>query len=71
MALIEEGAKAPMFTRADQSGEKHALKAALARGPAVVYFYPKDDTPGYPGGARRAQAAPHSQAASAASSEPR
>ena len=46
MPLIDEGARAPMFALKDQNNEKHALKDALARGPVVVYFYPKDDTSG-------------------------
>ena len=46
MALIDEGTKAPLFTLPDQTGEKHALRDAIANGPVVVYFYPKDDTSG-------------------------
>lgn len=46
MGLIEEGARAPLFTLADQEGAKWSLKAALGGGPGVVYFYPKDDTSG-------------------------
>ena len=42
---IEVGEKAPAFTRADQNGEKVALKD-LAGQWVVLYFYPKDDTPG-------------------------
>lgn len=45
MPLIEVGKKAPVFTLADQDGEKHALKD-YAGGPVVLYFYPKDDTSG-------------------------
>jgi peroxiredoxin Q/BCP len=43
--LIEPGKKAPAFTLADQEGERHALKDLAGR-PVVLYFYPKDDTPG-------------------------
>lgn len=40
-----EGKKAPDFTLPDQQGKKHALKDY--RGQRVLlYFYPKDDTPG-------------------------
>jgi len=46
MGLIEEGARAPMFTLSDQGGEEWGLKSALSEGPGVVYFYPKDDTSG-------------------------
>jgi len=42
---IEVGSKAPAFTLLDADGEKVALKD-LAGGWVVLYFYPKDDTPG-------------------------
>ena len=45
MALIEEGKKAPAFSLNDQDGKKHTLSAYAGR-PLVLYFYPKDDTPG-------------------------
>jgi thioredoxin-dependent peroxiredoxin len=42
---IEPGAKAPDFTLATDSGDR--LKLSSLRGqPVVLYFYPKDDTPG-------------------------
>ncbi len=42
---IEEGAKAPDFTLATDDGKK--VKLSQFRGkPVVIYFYPKDDTPG-------------------------
>jgi len=48
MSLPEVGMKAPFFTLPDQSGKKIKLKDFL--GPAgknvVLYFYPRDDTPG-------------------------
>lgn len=40
-----EGKKAPAFTLADGAGKKVEL-ADLKGKPVVVYFYPKDDTPG-------------------------
>jgi len=43
--VIEEGRKAPAFTLTDQHGEKHALDDYAGR-TVVLYFYPKDDTPG-------------------------
>ena len=42
---VEEGKKAPDFTAATDGGKK--LKLSELRGkPVVLYFYPKDDTPG-------------------------
>lgn len=45
MALIEPGKKAPAFALADQHGTRHRLSAYAGR-PVVLYFYPKDATPG-------------------------
>jgi peroxiredoxin Q/BCP len=45
MPLIEPGKKAPAFSLKDQAGQTHAL-ADYAGRPVVLYFYPKDDTPG-------------------------
>jgi peroxiredoxin Q/BCP len=45
MALIDPGRKAPDFTLKDQHGTAHTL-AGYAGKPVVLYFYPKDDTPG-------------------------
>ena len=42
---IEVGAQAPAFTLTSDSGEKIKL-GDLAGAPVVLYFYPKDDTPG-------------------------
>jgi thioredoxin-dependent peroxiredoxin len=42
---IEEGKKAPAFTLTNDAGEKVKL-ADLQGSPVVLYFYPKDDTPG-------------------------
>jgi len=42
---IEEGKKAPAFTLTSDAGEKVRL-SELAGSPVVLYFYPKDDTPG-------------------------
>jgi thioredoxin-dependent peroxiredoxin len=41
-----EGKKAPAFELPDQNGNKVALKDLTARGSVVLYFYPKDMTPG-------------------------
>jgi thioredoxin-dependent peroxiredoxin len=43
--MIEIGQPAPTFTLPDQSGEPLSLEA-LRGSPVVLYFYPKDDTPG-------------------------
>lgn len=45
MALIDPGKKAPAFSLKDQDGKTHKL-ADYAGKPVVIYFYPKDDTPG-------------------------
>jgi peroxiredoxin Q/BCP len=45
MALIDPGKKAPAFTLNDQHGKTHRLSDYAGR-PVVLYFYPKDDTPG-------------------------
>jgi len=42
---IEEGKAAPAFTLIDQNGDKVALKDFRGQD-VIVYFYPKDDTPG-------------------------
>lgn len=42
---IEEGKAAPAFTLTNQEGEKIALKDFRGQN-VIVYFYPKDDTPG-------------------------
>jgi peroxiredoxin Q/BCP len=42
---IEEGQMAPDFTLSDDHGAKVKL-SALRGTPVVLYFYPKDDTPG-------------------------
>jgi thioredoxin-dependent peroxiredoxin len=45
MATLEAGDKAPAFSLPDQDGKTHRLKDYAGR-PVVLYFYPKDDTPG-------------------------
>ena len=42
---IEEGTKAPAFSLADAKGKKVMLRD-LAGKNVILYFYPKDDTPG-------------------------
>jgi peroxiredoxin Q/BCP len=43
--LLDPGQKAPAFSLKDQAGKTHTL-AQYAGRPVVLYFYPKDDTPG-------------------------
>ena len=45
MPLIEPGKKAPAFALKDQHGQTHRL-ADFAGRSVILYFYPKDDTPG-------------------------
>ena len=42
---VEEGRPAPDFTLTSDSGEAVSL-SSLKGSPVVLYFYPKDDTPG-------------------------
>ncbi len=42
---VEAGSKAPDFSLADQTGKTVRLKDFKGT-PVVLYFYPKDDTPG-------------------------
>jgi len=43
--MLKEGSKAPDFTAVDQNGSKVKLSDLNGR-KVVLYFYPKDDTPG-------------------------
>jgi peroxiredoxin len=43
--LPRTGDKAPAFALEDQSGTTHRLKDYAGQ-PLILYFYPKDDTPG-------------------------
>jgi peroxiredoxin Q/BCP len=45
MSLIDEGKRAPAFSLNDQDGKTHRLSDYEGR-PLILYFYPKDDTPG-------------------------
>ena len=40
------GSKAPNFTLPSQSGELVSFRDFLGEKPVVLFFYPKDDTPG-------------------------
>ena len=43
--MVEAGQPAPTFTLPNQDGEPVSLEELRGR-PVVLYFYPKDDTPG-------------------------
>ncbi len=45
MPRLNEGDKAPRFSLVDQDGQIVSSESLTGK-PAVVYFYPKDDTPG-------------------------
>lgn len=45
MGTIKEGDKAPVFTLTDKDGTSHTV-GGKNDGYTVLYFYPKDDTPG-------------------------
>ena len=46
MAVLKEGIKAPDFTAINQDGVKVKLSSFKAKKNVVLYFYPKDMTPG-------------------------
>jgi peroxiredoxin Q/BCP len=46
MSEVKVGERAPSFTLLDQDGKPLVLDEALGKGAVVVFFYPKDDTPG-------------------------
>jgi peroxiredoxin Q/BCP len=43
---VQVGSVAPDFTLPSQSGEMISLGDFIGKKPVVLYFYPKDDTPG-------------------------
>lgn len=43
--MLEVGTKAPSFTLPDQNGTMHSLEDYIGK-KVVLYFYPKDNTPG-------------------------
>lgn len=45
MAVLKEGSKAPAFKAPDQNGNMVALSDFKGK-KVILYFYPKDDTPG-------------------------
>jgi peroxiredoxin Q/BCP len=46
MEKIVVGSKVPIFTLVDQDGKLFSLKSVLGTKNLVIYFYPKDDSPG-------------------------
>lgn len=44
--MIEVGQKAPEFSGTDHQGQPIALSELRQKGPVVLYFYPRDFTPG-------------------------
>jgi thioredoxin-dependent peroxiredoxin len=46
MQPLQIGDKVPDFTLTDQNGNPFRLNDHLGKGYLVIYFYPKDDTPG-------------------------
>ena len=43
--MLEIGTKAPAFTLPDQNGKAHSLSDYAGK-KVILYFYPKDNTPG-------------------------
>lgn len=43
--MLEVGTKAPDFTLPDQNGDMHSLSEYKGK-KVILYFYPKDNTPG-------------------------
>ena len=46
MKKVVVGSKIPEFTLLDQNGNEFAINSVLGKKNLVIYFYPKDDTPG-------------------------
>ncbi len=46
MSELKEGDIAPLFTLPDDEGRPFSLADELGKANIVLYFYPKDDTPG-------------------------
>jgi len=43
---IDKGSKVPVFALMDQNGKMFDLQQVIGRKNLVIYFYPKDDSPG-------------------------
>jgi thioredoxin-dependent peroxiredoxin len=46
MKKVEVGNTLPSFTLPDQNGKLFSIDSVIGRTNLVIYFYPKDDTPG-------------------------
>ena len=46
MKIPRKGQKAPDFTLLNESGSRISLKEFKGKSSVILYFYPKDDTPG-------------------------
>jgi peroxiredoxin Q/BCP len=46
MTKIEVGSKVPQFSLPDQNGNLFSISSVLGKKNLVIYFYPKDDSPG-------------------------
>ena len=46
MNKVEVGSPVPQFTLADQNGSLFSISSVIGKKNLVIYFYPKDDTPG-------------------------
>jgi len=44
--MLKVGDRAPVFSGRDQNGQEIQSSVLLEKGPVVLYFYPKDFTPG-------------------------
>jgi peroxiredoxin Q/BCP len=44
--MLKKGDHLPVFELPDQNGNLYAIKEVIGRKKLVIYFYPKDDTPG-------------------------
>jgi peroxiredoxin Q/BCP len=44
--MVKVGDKAPIFESVDDSGNRFSLADYIGKHNIVLYFYPKDDTPG-------------------------
>ena len=46
MKKIKTGSKVPPFSLKDQRGEIFDIQTVIGKKNLVIYFYPKDDSPG-------------------------
>ena len=44
--LVQEGTAAPGFDALDTDGKQVSSQSLIGKKPFVLWFYPKDDTPG-------------------------